>query len=136
MSPHSGSRMVLSEINVTPFVDVMLVLLIIFMVTAPLMQQGINVDLPETKGTGMEVSDKPFILVVTKKKQILAGKTKIPIRNLAKKLRAIFKTRRNKQVFIKADKNVAYGFVAQTLAEVRSAGIYNIALITLPKTTL
>jgi len=136
MGSSGGRRAVLSEINVTPFVDVMLVLLIIFMVTAPLMQQGIEVDLPETKGTGVEVNDEPFILVINKHGIILAGKAKIPVTQLGAKLRAIFKTRKNKQVYIQADKSVSYGVVAEAMAEVRSAGIFNIGLITLPKTKL
>ncbi len=128
-----GSRRVLSEINVTPFVDVMLVLLIIFMVTAPMLQQGLEVDLPETASSGVETTDDPFLLVITKDRKIQAGDATIDINELQTRLAAIFATRRNKQIYIQADRNVDYGFVAETMGEVRAAGIFQIGLITLPK---
>ena len=128
-----GSRAVMSEINVTPLVDVMLVLLIIFMVTAPMMQQGIDIDLPETASSGVETNEDPFILTIKKNGKIFAGKSELKINKLREKIRAIFATRKNKQVYIKADKNVNYGTVAQTMAEVRAAGVFNIGLITIPK---
>ena len=128
-----GSRASISEINVTPFVDVMLVLLIIFMVTAPLMQQGIDVQLPETSSAGVSVTEEPLTLVIKKNKTLYIGKTKVPVNGLRKKIKAIMKTRKNKQVYLQADKRVEYGFVANTMAEIRSAGIYSIGLITLPK---
>jgi biopolymer transport protein TolR len=129
------SRTVLSEINVTPFVDVMLVLLIIFMVTAPMMQQGLEVDLPETATTGVETNEDPFIIVVRKNREITAGDAKIPLADLSKRLKAIFETRKNKQLYIQADKHVEYGVVAEAMGEIRAAGIYQIGLITLPKSS-
>ncbi|OQW50546.1 MAG: protein TolR [Proteobacteria bacterium SG_bin7] len=129
----------LSEINVTPLVDVMLVLLIIFMVTAPMMQQGIDVDLPETAASGVETSNEPFILTIDKNEKIIISGTKdknridITLKNLRPKLNAIFSTRKNKQIYLQADKAVSYGFVAETMAEIRAAGISNIGLVTLPK---
>lgn len=132
-SQNKSSKMVMSEINVTPFVDVMLVLLIIFMVTAPMMQQGIDVQLPKTSATGVELDETPFIIVIHKGGQIKISDIEIPLTSLKSKLQAIFNSKKNKQIYIQADKQVDYGLVAETMAEVRQAGIYNISLITLPK---
>ena len=136
MGMSSGSkntRGILSEINVTPLVDVMLVLLIMFMVTAPLMQQGIDVDLPKTSSSGVEPSEDPFVLVISANKQISAANQNIASAELQTKLKAIFEKRKNKQIYLQIDKRVDYGFVAETMADIRAAGIYNIGLITLPK---
>lgn len=130
----SSSRTALNEINVTPFVDVMLVLLIIFMVTAPMMQQGIDVDLPETASAGVETTEEPFTLVIKKEKVIMAGSASIPMDQLRSKLKSIFETRKNKQLYLQADKQVDYGYVAEAMGEIRAAGISNIGLVTLPKT--
>ena len=121
---------VLSEINVTPFVDVMLVLLIIFMVTAPMMQQGLEIELPETAGAGIAVPDEPFVLTIKKNQKIFIGSKQITLSELGKKTAAILKVRKDQQVYIQADKAVDYGVVAQALAEIRSAGFYQINLIT------
>jgi biopolymer transport protein TolR len=134
MNSGSGkSKAVLSEINVTPLVDVMLVLLIMFMVTTPLMQQGIQVDLPKTSSTGLELNEEPLLIVVEANQKILIAKNPIAINQLGEKLKAIFKTRKNKQVFIQADRRVDYGIVAEVMAEAKAAGINNLGLVTLPK---
>lgn len=135
MSSGGGkSRQTLSEINVTPLVDVMLVLLIMFMVTTPLMQQGIEVDLPKTSSSGVELNDEPFVLVIDATQHMTAAKQKIAMNELRPKLKAIFENRKNKQVYIQADRKVDYGYVAEAMAEIRAAGIFNIGLITVPKT--
>lgn len=128
-----GTRMVLSEINVTPLVDVMLVLLIIFMVTAPMMQQGLDVQLPETSNSGMQISDEPFVLIIGKDKSLRAGQAHLEMSGLREKLKAIFSTRKNKQVYIQADRAVDYGTVAEAMGEIRAAGIYSIGMVTIPK---
>lgn len=129
----SKSRATLSEINVTPLVDVMLVLLIMFMVTTPLMQQGIEVDLPKTSASGVDINDEPFVLVIGPDQKMTVAKTKIAMNEIRPKLKAIFEHRKNKQVYIQADRKVDYGVVAEAMAEVRAAGIFNIGLITQPK---
>lgn len=121
----------ISEINVTPFVDIMLVLLIIFMVTAPLLQQGIDVSLPTTKSLGVAApSEDPFILTIRKNKQIYLGTKTVPIKDLTSKLKAIFQNRKDKQIYIQADKSVPYEIVAKTLAEIKSSGLAQVSLIT------
>jgi biopolymer transport protein TolR len=124
--------MVLSEINVTPLVDVMLVLLIMFMVTAPLLQQGIEVEVPQTSGGGIEIKEEPLRLVVTANKKISIAKAPITLEALRPKLSAILKDKKNKQVFIEADHRVDYGFVAQIMSEVKVAGATSLGLITQP----
>jgi len=129
----SGSRTVLSEINVTPLVDVMLVLLIMFMVTAPLMQQGIEVDLPKTASSGVAPKEDPLVLVISEKGELSIKKEKIPMDQLRTKMSAIFSNRKEKEVYIQADQKVDYGRVAATMAELRAAGITKLGMITLPK---
>lgn len=130
------SRAAMSEINVTPLVDVMLVLLIIFMVTAPMMQQGIDIDLPETSSSGVPTSDEPFVLEIRKNKKLYVGDTQLAMEDLRTKLAAIFDKRKNKQIYLQADRTVDYGYVAEAMGEIRAAGIDSIGLVTLPKTGL
>lgn len=122
----------MSDINVTPFVDVMLVLLIIFMVTAPLMIQGIDVDLPETTATEIKTKEDPLILTINKKREISIEKHVIELNNLDGKLKSIFKYRRDKEVLLRGDKDVPYGFVIKVMAAARRAGI-KVYLITEPE---
>ena len=122
----------MSTINVTPFVDVMLVLLIIFMVAAPMMTEGIDVELPEVEATGLNVPEEPLIVAVDAKGGFFINNNRIEISELEKKLRAIFKSRKDKVVVLKADKKVAYGSVALAMGEIRAAGVTNIAMMTEP----
>lgn len=126
-------RELLSEINVTPFVDVMLVLLIIFMVTAPILQQGIGISLPKTKSSGAKISKEPFILKIKKDEKIYIGNQSIPLNLLAEKLKALFENRKGVMVYLQADKSLPYGLVAQTLGEIKSSGISDVSLITSTK---
>ena len=128
-----GKRRQLSEINVTPFVDVMLVLLIIFMVTAPLMEQGIDVDLPKTQAKGLRSDTQPLIVTVKRDGQVFVQNAQVPLNQLGAKLEAIFETRGDKLVYLRADEKVAYGTVAKTLAILRGAGATGIGMVTEPE---
>lgn len=130
----SGSTVppVLSEINVVPFIDVMLVLLIIFMISAPLMQQGIQVDLPKTKSPTLSDQESQIILVVDRSGQTLINKNIIPHGQLGEKLQAIFAKREKKEIYVQADRTVPYGTVANVMAMVQAAGITHVGLVTEP----
>ncbi|MDJ0849798.1 MAG: protein TolR [Myxococcota bacterium] len=123
----------LSEINVTPFVDVMLVLLVIFMVTAPMMLQGLDVDLPETTTQPLRVQDEPLVLTVKKDGKYYIGRREIPEAALAEKLKAIFEGRDSKEVFLRADQDASYGVVVKALAAAREAGAKQLGMVTEPE---
>ena len=124
------TRTVLSEINVTPFVDVMLVLLVIFMVTAPLLQQGVDVNLPKAKGKDLP-SDERISLVIKRNRTIYMNDTPISMQEMRQKLEAI--SRLNPNVFLKADKDVPYGLVVEVMGEIKEAGIEKLGMVTEPK---
>lgn len=133
-SPRSGrtTATTLAEINVTPLVDVMLVLLIIFMVSAPLMTQGVQVDLPKAAAASLDDQQEQVVLVITRDKRLMINKNEFPAKGLRTKLAAIYQNKPTKEIFIQADQNVAYGFVAQVMAEVKRAGISKVGLVTEP----
>ena len=129
-----GGRRLLSEINVTPLVDVMLVLLIIFMVTAPLMHEGIRVEVPTASGKAIEEnSEQMLTLTITKDQKIYIGKNEFDPQELVEKLKAIYQERQNKEIFIQADKSVPYGFVVGTISDVQKAGVQKLGIITQPE---
>ena len=128
----SGRRSVMSEINVTPLVDVMLVLLIIFMITTPLLEQGIPIDLPQTKTTSLDPSERQMILEVTKNKDIFMDKRKLTLTTLESTLMESLKGAKRREVFIRADKTVPYGFVATVISVVKGVGITRVGLVTEP----
>ncbi len=123
----------LSEINVTPFVDVMLVLLIIFMVTAPMMQQGLDVDLPETTTQPLRLQDETLVLTVFKDGTARIAETPTPLPEIEAKLRAILEGLDDKQVFLRADKEVPYGVVVKAMAAARQAGAKQLGIVTEPE---
>lgn len=123
----------MSEINVTPMVDVMLVLLIIFMVTAPLMQQGVEVDLPQTHAQVIKnEKDQPIILSIDKDKKIYIGKTQVLRKDLETKLIHNEKLKKDKKIDLQADRSLDYGFVVDILAVLRLAGIEQVGMLTEP----
>ena len=127
----NGNRF-MSEINVTPFVDVMLVLLIIFMVTAPMMMEGVEVNLPKTTTKSIKTREDPLILTVNKKREIFIENHRITLEELDTKVKKIFKYRREKEILLKADREVPYGFVIKVVAGVKKAGIDKLGMITEP----
>jgi len=119
-----------AEINVTPLVDVMLVLLIVFMISAPLMQQGIQVDLPKANaGSLSEVPDQ-LLLVINRSKQIMINNNPVESGKLRIKLESMAKVKPNIEVFIQADQALPYGFIAQVMAEVKKAKINRVGMVT------
>ena len=123
----------MSEINVTPLVDVMLVLLIIFMVTAPMMQQGVDVDLPKTTTQPIRMTDEPLVMTIQKDGKILLGKQEVPEAELEAKLSAIFENMDPKELFLRADQAVPYGRVARAMAAAREAGATKLGMVTEPE---
>ena len=128
----NNSSKPMAEINVTPLVDVMLVLLIIFMVTAPMLSMGIDVNLPRVKSKSVDVTEEKLVLTISEAKEIFLNKTKLPLGELNSKLEAIFSNRIDREVFLRADKNVPYGFVVEVMSEVRKAGVDKLGMITEP----
>lgn len=122
-----------SEINVTPMVDVMLVLLIIFMVTAPMMTQGLDVDLPETTAKSLRQSEDPLIVTLDKTGKITLGKIEVGEALFRQQLEKLFAENSEQPIFLKADKNVAYGVVVNIMAEIKAAGFEKLGMITEPK---
>jgi biopolymer transport protein TolR len=127
-----NNRQLMSEINVTPLVDVMLVLLIIFMVAAPMMTQGVDVNLPKTESKNIKTSDEPLMLTVNSKKEIFLESHRIPLESLEIKIKKIFENKRNKEVLLRADKDIPYGFVINVIASVKKAGIEKLGMVTEP----
>ena len=130
-----GSGRAMSEINVTPLVDVMLVLLIIFMVTAPLIQQGVSVDLPKTQAQSLTVSEDRMIVTLSKDQKISIGKAEIPYAELKDKLQGNLKLRADKEVFLHADRNLSYGFVVDIMSILKEAGVESLGMVTDPTET-
>ena len=123
----------MSEINVTPLVDVMLVLLIIFMITAPLMQQGVEVDLPQTQADILDTKDQDlFLLTLTKDRKIYIGKTEISREKLETLLEFNEKLKKDKKIDFAADRSLDYGFVVDVMAALRRAGIEQVGMLTEP----
>lgn len=122
----------MSEINITPFVDVMLVLLVIFMVTAPLLESGIPLELPRAKAKSIPQNTQPVTLNITKSSQIYLNRKEVFLSQLQPTLVKYFRNKTQKQIYIRADGSLPYSFVAQTMAAVKLAGISKIGLVTLP----
>lgn len=132
MAMGTNSDQLMSEINVTPFVDVMLVLLIIFMVSAPMMVQGVDVSLPKATGSPLQTETDHLVVTVDKDGKVFILETAIPLEGLKEKLSAILQSRTDKTVYFRADMNVSYGIAMQVLSEIRAAGVDKLGMITEP----
>jgi biopolymer transport protein TolR len=136
MSGGGGGRQTLTEINVTPLVDVMLVLLIIFMVTAPLIQQGVEVNLPDARAKAVDAEEQKLVLSIKSDKTLWLGTSedaaRIPYDALEEKLRANARAQKDHELYLMADKGLPYGFVVDVMATVQRAGILNVGMITNP----
>ncbi|PKN27018.1 MAG: protein TolR [Deltaproteobacteria bacterium HGW-Deltaproteobacteria-21] len=128
-----NGRKLMSEINVTPLVDVMLVLLIIFMVTAPMMTQGLDVNLPQTTAKSIKTQEDPLFMTINKKGEIFLEEHMIRLEDLEEKVKSIFKYRRDKELLLRADRDIPYGVVIKVIAAVKRAGIDKLGMVTEPK---
>jgi biopolymer transport protein TolR len=131
-----SGRQTLSEINVTPLVDVMLVLLIIFMVTAPLIQQGVEVNLPDARARTVDAQEQKLVLSIKADRSLWLGTTedaaRIPYDRLEERLRANARAQKDRELFLMADQALPYGYVVDVMATVQRAGITNVGMITNP----
>ena len=125
----------MSDINVTPFVDVMLVLLIIFMVTAPMMIEGVNVSLPEATSEPLPAEQDQLIITIDKNNQVYINDYQVILDFLREKLIKILDGRIGQEVYLKADKNISYGMVVRVMSEIKGAGIEKLGMVTEPITS-
>ncbi|HEY4745246.1 MAG TPA: protein TolR [Desulfuromonadaceae bacterium] len=132
MGGHDDDRSTMSQINVTPLVDVMLVLLVIFMVTAPMMQQGVQVNLPKADTKAMTQAEETVVVTVDKTGRTFINKDEVPAGDLRNRLTAMFANRAKKEVFLKADSTVPYGDVVRAMADIKGAGIERLGMVTEP----
>ncbi len=132
MKLSKDSKGPLSEINIIPLVDVMLVLLIIFMITAPMMQHGMNIDIPKVTTRPLPTRDEPQILSVTSDKQLVLNEKRLDIKDLKAAIQLLFSNKTNKEIYLRADKNVPYGFVVTCMGIVREAGVEKVNIVTKP----
>jgi biopolymer transport protein TolR len=128
----NGRKRLVSEINVTPLVDVMLVLLIIFMVTAPMMTQGVDVDLPETTAKPLRQKEDPIVVVINKKGELHLNKIKVDQAMMRQQLSAMSDADKDRAILLKADKQVAYGLVVSVMADIKESGFDKLGMITKP----
>lgn len=133
MKTSKDTRSPLSEINIIPLVDIMLVLLIIFMITAPMMQHGMNIDVPKLTTKPLPAKDEPQILSITKDQRLILNEKRIEFKDLKPAIQFLFSNKQNKEIFLKADKDVPYGFVVMCMGQIREAGIEKINIVTKPQ---
>jgi biopolymer transport protein TolR len=132
MNVGRGRDSLMADINVTPFVDVMLVLLIIFMVTAPMMVQGVDVALPEVTAEPMESEKEPLLVTINAQNEVFINDYQVSLDFFSDKLAKILETRSDRAVYLRADKQVPYGVVVMVMAEIKAAGVDRLGMVTIP----
>jgi biopolymer transport protein TolR len=132
MAMGSGNGDFMSDINVTPLVDVMLVLLIIFMVTAPMMMQGVNVSLPQTTSKPITAEKDHLTITIDRSQQVFINDYKVALEALQGKMEKILEGRPDQKVYLRADKGVPYGVVVRVISEVKNAGVEKLGMVTEP----
>ncbi|HBI16466.1 MAG TPA: protein TolR [Desulfobulbaceae bacterium] len=133
-STNGGRRRgLVAEINVTPLVDVMLVLLIIFMVTAPMMTQGLEVELPETTAKSLRQDEEPLVVTLNKEGEISLGKIKVNNVQLREQLGGMGEEEKKRPIYLHADKSVPYGSVVNVMADIKQAGFEKLGMVTQPE---
>jgi len=132
MNGPKQSKSVLADINIIPLVDVMLVLLIIFMITAPMMQQGLPIDLPKVTTKPLPSKDEIQTLTVTKERAVILNTKRVDIHDLKAAIELLFANKTNKEIFLKADSGVPYGFVVNCMGIIREAGVEKVNIVTRP----
>ena len=130
MQTGGGDRRLMAEINVTPLVDVMLVLLIIFMVAAPMMMPGLDVQLPQTRSAPIPSREERLVITLNNKQEIFLNEYRISRQELPEKLKALYQQKKEGEVFLRADKTLPYGFVVQVMADIKNAGIERLGMVT------
>jgi biopolymer transport protein TolR len=127
-----SERRPMADINVTPLVDVVLVLLIIFVIAAPMLQMGIDVNLPKVTAKSVDITEEKLVLTIDNNRQIFLNKTILPLKELKSKLEAIFHDRFDREVYMRADKDVPSGCVVEVMSEIRKAGVDRLGMVTEP----
>jgi len=132
MTSGGNNDRLMSDINVTPFVDVMLVLLVIFMVTAPMMMQGVDVSLPQTTSGPLTSEKEVLIISIDNNNKIYINDYQVTLDFLQEKLKKILSSRVDREVYLKADKEISYGFVVRVMSEIKEAGVEKLGMVTEP----
>lgn len=132
MAIETHSDRLMADINVTPFVDVMLVLLVIFMVTAPMMMQGVDVALPEATAKPIQAQKENLVVTINKDQQVYINDFAVEMDFLGDKLAKILENQSDREVYFKADASVPYGFVAKVMADIKAAGVERLGMVTVP----
>ena len=132
MQVGGGNDSLVSEINVTPFVDVMLVLLIIFMISAPMLVQGVDVNLPQTAAAALDTKNERLVVTITENENIFLDDVEVSRENLAAKIKAVLENKADQTVYLRADGGASYGFVVQVMAALKESGVAKLGMVTDP----